>query len=76
MKITQVFRSSNDERLISEIEIGGADHATPIPITGDNVRWIVKGVGCEGRVPAEGCSRLSEVVFTTESQPANSRSDF
>jgi hypothetical protein len=38
MKITQVFRSSNDERLISEIEIGGADPATPIPITGDNVR--------------------------------------
>jgi hypothetical protein len=33
MKITQEFRSSKDERVISEIEIGGADQATPIPST-------------------------------------------
>ena len=51
MKITQVFRSSKDERVISEIEIGGADQATPIHnITGDNVRWIVKDKVYAGRV--------------------------
>jgi hypothetical protein len=50
MKITQVFRSSKDERVISEHTIGGADQATPIPITGDNVRWIVKDKVYAGRV--------------------------
>jgi hypothetical protein len=42
IKVTQVFRSSKDERVISETEIGGADATTPIPITGDKVRWIVR----------------------------------
>jgi hypothetical protein len=50
MKITQVFRSSSDELVISELTIGGTDQATPIPITGDNVRWIVKDKLCAGRV--------------------------
>jgi len=31
MKITQVFRSSSDERVISELTIGGADQATRSP---------------------------------------------
>jgi hypothetical protein len=42
MKITQVFRSSEDDRVISEGEIGGADATTPVPITGDKVHWIVR----------------------------------
>ena len=50
MKITQVFQSSNNERVISEITLGGADQTTPIPITGDNVRWIVKDKVYSGRV--------------------------
>jgi hypothetical protein len=50
MRITQVFRSFNDDRVISEIEIGGADHATPIPIAGDTVRWIGKDKVYAGRV--------------------------
>jgi hypothetical protein len=36
MKITQVFKSAHDDRVIGEIKVGGADQA--IPITGDNVR--------------------------------------
>jgi hypothetical protein len=40
MKITQVFRSSKDERVISEIEIGGADQATP--------EWSNNSDDCEG----------------------------
>ena len=42
MKITQVFGSSSDSRLISEIEFGGTGQSVTIPITGDNVRWIVE----------------------------------
>jgi hypothetical protein len=45
MKVTQIFRSSKDERVISELTIGEADQA-PIPVAGDNVRWIVKKIKC------------------------------
>jgi hypothetical protein len=41
VKVTQVFRSFKDERVISEMEIGGANATTPVPVTGDQVRWIV-----------------------------------
>jgi hypothetical protein len=74
MKITQVFRSSSDERVISELTIGGADQATPIPITGDNVRWIVKDKIYAGRVKSRlvsysapdkiGLERADEVDIT------------
>jgi hypothetical protein len=74
MKITQVFRSSSDERVISELTIGGADQATPIPITGDNVRWIVKDKTYAGRVKSRlvsysapdkiGLERSDEVDIT------------
>ncbi len=50
MKITQVFRSAGDDRLISEIELGGANPATPIPIPGDDIRWVVDDKVYEGRV--------------------------
>ena len=50
MKIKQVFKSSSDGRVISEIEIGGADTLTPMPIAGDNVRWIVNNEVYSGRV--------------------------
>ncbi len=49
MRVTQIFRSSNDERVISEITISEADQA-PIPVAGDNVRWIVKDKVYAGRV--------------------------
>jgi len=49
MKITQVFRSADDGRLISEIEIG-ASQATPIPVTGDDVSWVVNDQSYRGRV--------------------------
>jgi hypothetical protein len=50
MKVTQVFRSSKDERVISETEIRGAGATTPIPITGDEVRWIVRDKAYAGVV--------------------------
>jgi hypothetical protein len=50
MTITQVFKSASDERVISEFEIGGADQATPVPLVGDNVRWIAKDKAYAGRV--------------------------
>jgi hypothetical protein len=36
--------------LTGEIEIGGNGQLTPIPIVGDNVRWIVKNKIYTGRV--------------------------
>lgn len=76
MKITQVFRSSPDNQVISDIEIGGADTATPIPATGDNVRWVVKDKVYAGRVKSRlisysapdkvGLDRLNEVDITVE----------
>jgi hypothetical protein len=75
MKITQVFRSSNDERVISQLEIGGADQTTPIPVAGDNVRWIVKDKVYAGRVKSRlisysapneaGLGRSDDVDITT-----------
>lgn len=50
MNITQVFKSSSDGEVISELEIGGADQATPIPIEGDNVRWFANDTFYQGRV--------------------------
>jgi hypothetical protein len=49
MRVTQIFRSANDERVISELTISDADQA-PIPVAGDNVRWIVKDKVYAGRV--------------------------
>jgi hypothetical protein len=49
MRVTQIFRSSDDERVISELTISDADQA-PIPVAGDNVRWIVKDKVYAGRV--------------------------
>lgn len=49
MKITQAFRSADDEHLISEIELG-AGQATPIPVTGDDVSWVADGKVYKGRV--------------------------
>jgi hypothetical protein len=40
MRITQVFASADDERVISELEIS-PDHATSVPVAGDRVRWVV-----------------------------------
>ena len=73
MKVTQIFRSSNDERVISELTIGEADQA-PIPVAGDNVRWIVKDKVYAGRVKSRlvsysapdniGLERSDEVDIT------------
>jgi hypothetical protein len=49
MRVTQIFRSAEDERVISELTISDADQA-PIPVAGDNVRWIVKDKVYAGRV--------------------------
>ena len=49
MRVTQIFRSSDDERVISDLTISDADQA-PIPVAGDNVRWIVKDKVYAGRV--------------------------
>jgi hypothetical protein len=49
VRITQVFASADNEQVISEIEIA-PDEATPVPVAGDNVRWVVKGKVYEGRV--------------------------
>jgi hypothetical protein len=40
MRITQVFASADDERVISELEIS-PDQATSVPVEGDRVRWVV-----------------------------------
>jgi len=50
MKITQVFKSITDGRVISEIEMGGADAQAPVPVTGDEVHWTVKDRAYAGRV--------------------------
>jgi hypothetical protein len=70
-----VFKSSNDERVISELEIGGADQATPIPMTGDNVCCIVKDKVYAARVMSRlisysapdktGLEKEDEVDITT-----------
>lgn len=75
MKVTQIFRSSKDDRVISEIAIGAADQA-PIPLVGDNVSWIVKGQVYAGRVESRlisysapdniGLERSDEVDVTAE----------
>ncbi len=74
MKITQVFRSSTNEQVISELQLGGADQATPVPSAGDNVRWIVKDKVYSGRVKSRlisysapdkiGLDRSDEVDIT------------
>jgi hypothetical protein len=74
MKLTQVFRSSADNHVISEIEIGGADPATPVPVAGDDVRWVVKDKVYTGRVKSRlisysspdkiGLDRSNEVDVT------------
>ena len=50
MKIRQVFQSADDEQLISELEIGGASQATPIPVAGDDVSWVSHDKEYKGRV--------------------------
>ena len=40
MRITQVFASESDERVISELEIS-PDQAISVPVAGDRVRWVV-----------------------------------
>lgn len=74
MKITQVFKSAHDGQVIGEINVGGFDQA--IPITGDNVRWIVKDKVYAGRVKSRlisysapdriGLERSDEVDITAE----------
>ena len=74
MKITQVFRSADDERLITEIEIGGASPATPIPVAGDEVSWVANDKVYQGRVKSRlisysapdkaGLDRLDAVDIT------------
>ncbi len=76
MKITQVFRSSSDGRLINEIELGGTGQAATIPITGDNVRWIVGDKVYTGRIKSRlisfsaadkvGMERFDQVEITAE----------
>ena len=41
MRITQVFASASDERVISELEIS-PDQAISVPVPGDHVRWVVE----------------------------------
>ena len=43
MDIKQVFKSAKDDQPISEINLGEAGPATPIPNTGDDVRWVANG---------------------------------
>ena len=50
MDIKQVFRSAKDDQPISEINLGEAGPATPIPNTGDDVRWVANGKHYAGRV--------------------------
>jgi len=52
MKITQVFKSLTDQRVISVMEIGGADSATPLPVAGDDVQWVAENKAYAGRVKA------------------------
>lgn len=49
MRITQVFASADDERVISELEIS-PDQATPVPVEGDRVSWVVNDRVYTGRV--------------------------
>ena len=49
MKVARYFDRHKDEQVISELTIGEADQA-PIPVAGDNVRWIVKDKVYSGRV--------------------------
>jgi hypothetical protein len=49
MRITQVFASADDERVISELEIS-PDQATSVPVAGDRVRWVVNDRIYTGRV--------------------------
>lgn len=50
MKITQVFKSLTDHRVISVMEIGGADSVTPLPVAGDDVQWVTENTTYAGRV--------------------------
>ena len=50
MDIKQVFKSAKDDQPISEINLGEAGLATPIPNTGDDVRWVANGKHYAGRV--------------------------
>jgi hypothetical protein len=50
MKITQIFRSSRGQRLISQIELIGPGAAIVIPCVGDNLSWVVEGKTYEGTV--------------------------
>jgi hypothetical protein len=49
MRITQVFASASDERVISELDIS-PDQAISMPVTGDEVRWVVNDKVYTGRV--------------------------
>ena len=49
MRITQVFASADNERVISELEIL-PDQGTSVPVVGDNVRWITNDKVYTGRV--------------------------
>jgi hypothetical protein len=51
MRITQVFTSASDERVISELEIS-PDQAISVPVTGDQVSWVVNNKVYTGRVKA------------------------
>jgi len=49
MRITQVFASASDERVISELEIS-PDQAISVPVAGDQVRWVANDKVYTGRV--------------------------
>ena len=49
MRITQVFASASDERVISELEIS-PDQAIFVPVPGDQVRWVANDKVYTGRV--------------------------
>ena len=76
MKVTQIFRSASDGQLISQLEIGGANQVTPIPVSGDYVSWVANDKVYEGRVKSRlisysapdkvGLERLDAVDITAE----------
>jgi hypothetical protein len=76
MRIMQVFRSARDNHVISELEMAGASPTTPIPIVGDEVRWVHDESVYSGRVTARlisycradkiGLDRADEIDVTAE----------
>ena len=76
MKIIQVFRSSADNHVIGQIELGNASSSAPVPVVGDEVRWVANDKVYVGRVSSRlisysrpdkiGLDRSDEVDVTAE----------